>query len=60
MDLATGEATATARHYSRHDAVFDGHLGAEGLEALHMLNNRAGANLAAAGQGHLGHAHAGK
>jgi hypothetical protein len=49
-----------ARHHGGDHAVLDGDLGAEGLEPFHVFHHRAGADLAAAGQGHLGHPHAGQ
>ncbi len=60
MDVAAGEPALAARHHRGDHAVLDGHLGSEGLESLDMLHHRAGADLAAAGQGHLGHPHAGQ
>ena len=58
IDAPTGEAVAPAGHHGGDHPVLNGDLGAEGFEALDMLDHGTGADLAAAGQGHLGHAHA--
>jgi hypothetical protein len=60
VNVATGETLAAAGNNGGDHAVFDGHLGTEGLEAFYVFHHRARADLAAAGQGDLGHAHPGQ
>ena len=51
MDASAGQAMAAAGDHGGDDAVLNRHLGAEGFEAFDVLHHRAGADLAAPGQG---------
>ena len=60
VDAPAAQAMAAAGHHRRHHTVLNGDLGPQGLEAFDVLHHRAGADLAATGQGHPGDPQAGQ